>query len=206
MPNEFLEAYFPLRILEYATIPDSGGAGLHRGGNGITIAYEMLEAGEISIHDDRWFTYPWGVNGGEPGLRSTKKLVRKNGSVENIPSKCDRVRVEPGDVLHFNTWGGGGWGDPLKRPAEKVAADVARKLVSADGARRYGVVVAADGRLDSAATERLRREIAGARGETALFDRGFKSIAELRSRCRAETGFDPPKEPKFVRAYRTAAE
>ena len=69
----------------YATLPDSGGAGLHRGGNGITIAYELLEPGEISIHDDRWFTYPWGVNGGEPGLRSTKKLVRKNGVKENIP-------------------------------------------------------------------------------------------------------------------------
>jgi len=145
VPNEFLEAYFPLRILVYATIPDSGDAGLHRGGNGITIAYELLEPGEISIHDDRWFTYPWGVNGGEPGMRSTKKLVRKNGVIENIASKCDRIHVEAGDVLHFNTWGGGGWGDPLKRPAEKVAADVARGLVMAEGARRYGVVVSADG-------------------------------------------------------------
>ena len=57
-------------------------------------------------------------------MRSTKTLVRKNGARENIPSKCDRINVEPGDVLHFNTWGGGGWGDPLKRDAEKVAADV----------------------------------------------------------------------------------
>ena len=69
----------------------------------------MLESGEFSIHDDRWFTYPWGVNGGLPGMRSTKKLVRKGGRVENIASKCDRIHVEPGDVLHFNTWGGGGW-------------------------------------------------------------------------------------------------
>ena len=44
----------------------------------------LLETGEISIHDDRWFTYPWGVNGGLPGMRSTKKLVRKNGAIENL--------------------------------------------------------------------------------------------------------------------------
>jgi len=132
--------------------------------------------------------------------------VRKNGVVENIPSKCDRIHVEPGDVLHFNTWGGGGWGDPLKRPAEKVAADVARGLVTADGARRYGVVVAADGRLDTAATERLRRDLAGSRPAQDMFDRGFKSLSELRNRCRAETGFEPPKEPRFRSAYRAAAE
>ncbi len=142
VPNEFLEAYFPLRILEYATIPDSGGPGLHRGGNGITIAYEMLEPGEISIHDDRWFTYPWGVNGGRAGHALDQEArQRKNGRVENIPSKCDRIHVEPGDVLHFNTWGGGGWGDPLKREPEKVAADVARGLVTAKARARYGVVV-----------------------------------------------------------------
>jgi len=139
-------------------------------------------------------------------MRSTKKLVRKSGAIENIPSKCDRVHVEPGDVLHFNTWGGGGWGDPLKRPAEKVAADVARGLVSVEGARRYGVVCAADGRLDTAASERLRRDLAASRGPQALFDRGFKSLQELRARCRAETGFDAPKEPRFITTYRAAAE
>ena len=84
VPNEFLEAYFPLRIDVYETIADSGGAGLHRGGNGIAHRLRFLEPGEISIHDDRWFTYPWGVNGGVPGLRSTKTLVRKDGSEENI--------------------------------------------------------------------------------------------------------------------------
>jgi hypothetical protein len=39
-----------------------------------------------------------------------------------------------------------------------------------------------------------------------LFDRGFKSIDELRSRCRSETGFDPPKAPRFLTHYRAAAE
>ena len=165
VPNEFLERYFPLRIERYETVPDSGGAGLHRGGNGITMSYRFLEAGEISIHDDRWFTYPWGVNGGAPGSARPRRSCARTARSENLPSKCDRIQVEPGDVLHFITWGGGGWGDPLKREAEKVAADVARGLVTVEGAKRYGVVLDADGKLDAAATERLRREMAGARAQ-----------------------------------------
>jgi N-methylhydantoinase B len=44
------------------------------------------------------------------------------------------------------------------------------------------------------------------RGSTALFDRGFKSIAELRARCKAETGFEAPSEPRFRTSYKMAAE
>ena len=77
VPNEFIESYFPLRIERYETIPDSGGAGLHRGGNGLSVALlaSCLTA-IIGIHDERWLVYPWGVLGGQVGMRSTKKLVR----------------------------------------------------------------------------------------------------------------------------------
>ena len=204
VPNEFLEAYFPLRIREYATIPDSGGAGLHRGGNGITIAYETLEKGEVSIHDDRWLTYPWGVNGGEPGMRSTKRLMRADGSEENIPSKCDRIAVEPGDMLYFNTWGGGGWGNPLERDPELVLTDVNRGLVTVEGAKRYGVVIKA-GKVDKAATTRLRTSMEG-KVSAELFNRGFTSIDELKARCLKETGFEAPLAPVFSNRLARAAE
>lgn len=197
VPNEFLESYFPLRIVVYETIADSGGPGLHRGGNGVRVGYQFLEPGEISIHDDRWLTYPWGVNGGLPGGRSSKLLIRADGSRAWLPSKCDRVRVAVGDVLHFNTWGGGGWGDPLERPPERVAQDVERGLVSVEGARRYGVVVRPDHTVDVAATEALRREMAAARPAPALFDRGG-TIEAIKARCKAETSFDPPRAPVFV--------
>jgi N-methylhydantoinase B len=197
VPNEFLESYFPLRIMRYEAIVDSGGAGLHRGGNGVCTAYEFLEPGEISIHDDRWLTYPWGVNGGNPGSRSTKELVRKDGSREWLPAKCDRIKVNEGDVLYFNTWGGGGWGDPLKRPAERVAADVDRGLVSFDGARTYGVVVHSDFSVDQLATEALRAHIAATRAPFELFNRGG-TIEQLKARCKAETSFDPPRSPVFA--------
>jgi N-methylhydantoinase B len=199
VPNEFLESYFPLRIVKYETIADSGGAGLHRGGNGLAMHYMFLEPGQISIHDDRWLTYPWGVNGGQPGGRSTKTLVRaKDGSRELLPSKCDRVAVDAGDVLEFNTWGGGGWGDPLKRDAALVARDVARGLVTAEGAKRYGVVIGASGALDTAATEALRARLSAGRTELPLFDFGG-TVEELKARAHAETGHAAPRTPVFPR-------
>ncbi|WP_282436140.1 hydantoinase B/oxoprolinase family protein [Aciditerrimonas ferrireducens] len=197
VPNEFLEAYFPLVIEKYETVADSGGPGLYRGGNGIDIAYRFLEPGQVSIHDDRWFTYPWGVNGGLPGGRSRKWLERADGTVEVLPSKCDRVQVHKGDLLHYVTWGGGGWGDPLERDPELVALEVERGLVTREGARRYGVVLDEEGRVDQPATEALRAEIRANRGELPLFDRGFSDLEELRARCLAETGLPTPKPPQF---------
>ena len=199
MPNEFLEAYYPLRMEIYETCVDSGGPGLHRGGNGIKIGYRILNAGEVSIHDDRWLTYPWGVNGGLPGGRSRKELIRRDGTMEVLPSKCDHVKVEEGDLLLLYTWGGGGWGDPYQRDAQKVTLDVDRGLVSKEGALRYGVVINSDSTVDEKATEELRAKSIGERGEVKLFDRGFDTIEELKTRCFEETGINPPKQPTFPR-------
>jgi N-methylhydantoinase B len=195
VPNEFIEAYFPLRIDRYETIPDSGGAGFYRGGNGLSVAYCFLCDGEIGVHDDRWLTYPWGVNAGEPGMRSTKRLVRANGEEQWLPAKCEKIMVKKGDVLYFNTWGGGGWGDPLERDPELVLTDVERGLVTVDGARRYGVVIGGDA-VDLAATEALRNEMRKDRPPAEMFNRGG-TIEELRARCKAETHLDPPVSPTF---------
>jgi N-methylhydantoinase B len=196
VPNEFLEAYFPLRIVQYETIVDSGGAGLHRGGNGLSMGYQFLEPGEISIHDDRWLTHPWGVNGGRPGKRSTKLMVRNTGESEWMPSKCDRVKVSPGDILYFNTWGGGGWGDPLERDPATVALDVRRRLVSPEGAKRYGVVITTDNKVNDTATAELRRQLSSSRGKIELFDFGG-SVEELKTKCLSDTHLEPPTTPVF---------
>ena len=194
VPCEFIEAYFPLRIVKYEPIADSGGAGLHRGGNGLSVAYEFLADGEIALHDERWLTYPWGVRGGDPGMRSTKRIVRTDGSEEWLPAKCDGIKVSEGDVLYFNTWGGGGWGNPLERDPELVRVDVGRGIVSAAGAKRYGVVIADDGSVDAGATEKLRAEMAPAREEMGLFSRGG-TIEELKARCMEETHLPAPEAP-----------
>ncbi|MCO8275228.1 hydantoinase B/oxoprolinase family protein [Actinoplanes sp. TRM 88003] len=197
IPCEFLESYYPLRIEKWETIADTGGAGLHRGGNGVDVAYRFLEPGTIAIHDDRWLMYPWGVNGGAPGARGTKWIDRADGEREVLPSKCHDVPVRPGDVLHFVTWGGGGWGDPLERDPELVAKEVRRGLVTAEGARAYGVVVD-DGAVDPAATEELRTSLRNARpSELPVFDMGG-SMDDILARCEEETGLPAPKKPVWT--------
>lgn len=195
VPNEFIESYFPLRIEQYGTIPDSGGAGLHRGGNGLSVAYRFLCDGEIAIHDDRWLTYPWGVLGGDTGQRSSKRLARADGTEEWLPSKSDGIAVKAGDVLYFNTWGGGGWGNPLERDPNEVLTDVNRRLVTVDGATRYGVVIS-NGSVDLKATEKLREKMAGERGEEEMFNFGG-DIEDIRARCEAETKMPAPVAPTF---------
>lgn len=200
VPNEFLERYFPLRIERYETAPDSGGAGLHRGGNGIHLTYRFLDKGTISIHDDRWFVPPWGVNGGEPGKRARKILEKADGTSTIIGNKVEEVTVAEGDQLHFITWGGGGWGNPLERDPELVALEIQQGLVSVDGAREYGVVVASNGTVDQSATDSLRADMASKVIETdSPFNFG-PDIDTLRANCLEETGLPAPIQPGHVAA------
>ncbi len=194
VPNEFLERYFPLRIERYETETDSGGAGLHRGGNGIHMTYRFLADGQIAIHDDRWFVPPWGVNGGEPGKRARKVLERADGTSEIVGNKVDDIAVKAGDQLHFVTWGGGGWGDPLARDPKLVGLEIRQGLVTPTGARDYGVIADEYGAVDEAATERLRDELRADREEGQVFDFG-PGIAALRAQCEHETGLPAPAQP-----------
>lgn len=64
--------------------------------------YCFLCPGEISLHDDRWLTKPWGVNGGLPGARSSKTLIRfSDGKRIALPSKGDFIVVQEGDILEW---------------------------------------------------------------------------------------------------------
>jgi N-methylhydantoinase B len=203
VPNEFLERYFPLIIERYETVADSGGAGLHRGGNGIEMTYRFMEPGSIAIHDDRWFTYPWGVNGGSPGARARKILEKPDGTLTVVGNKVESLAVEAGDQLHFITWGGGGWGDPLKRDPALVAKEVVQGLVSVAGARNYGVILV-EGVVDEAATEALRNQLRSERGEANQIFNFGPDIESLRAACLAETGLPAPQQP--VWPARLAAE
>jgi N-methylhydantoinase B len=124
-----------------------------------------------------------------------------------VPSKCDHVKVRRGDVLHYVTWGGGGWGDPLERAPEAVQKDARRGLVSLEGARRnYGVVLGGEEKgweVDAKATAALREEMRRVRGEPPLFNFGFRTglkateeeIQALRKSCQQETGLAAPASP-----------
>ena len=174
IPSEYLETYYPILIEGYTTIIDTGGAGKHRGGNGVEKVFLLLEDGNISIHDDRHRTQPWGILGGKPGACSEKWLVRKDGSREPLPAKVDNVHVRGGDRVIFRTAGGGGWGDPLEREPQRTRNDVARKLMSEAKAREeYGVVLVGVGlEVDRRATDELRDSMRRNRRPSKLFDFG----------------------------------
>jgi N-methylhydantoinase B len=174
IPSEYLETYYPMLVEGHTTIIDSGGAGKHRGGNGVEKIFYFLEEGEISIHDDRHDTQPWGILGGRPAACSEKWLVRKDGSREPLPSKIDNVRVRNGDRVIFRTAGGGGWGDPLQRDPLRTRNDVARKLMTATKAREdYGVVLTGNRfDIDHRATDELREGMRRNRKALKLFDFG----------------------------------
>ncbi|MDR7103088.1 hydantoinase B/oxoprolinase family protein [Croceicoccus sp. BE223] len=197
VPNEFLERYFPMIIERYETEPDSGGAGLHRGGNGIHMTYRFIAPGTISVHDDRWFVPPWGVNGGRPGARARKILEKADGIRIVIGNKVEDIEVDVDDQLHFITWGGGGWGDPLERNSDVVGKEIRQGLVTPAGARAYGVIADDEGAIDLAATDALRSEMRAARGELPLFDKG-PPIEDLRARCEQETGLVAPIQPRWT--------
>jgi 5-oxoprolinase (ATP-hydrolysing) len=201
IPTESIELNYPLRIEANESVADSGGPGYFRGGNAQRTLYRFLARGEFSLHDDRWFTKPWGLKGGKPGRRSSKVLYRYSLSEMNpptdiLPSKCDHIRVDPGDLLEWITWGGGGLGDPLTRPVDKVALEVHRKLVTIEGARRgYGVIVKDDFTVDQEETAELRAQMKMEQTKlvpaSSIYDRGG-DIETLRQSCLEETGLEAP--------------
>ena len=178
IPTEYLETYYPLLVNEYRTGIDTGGAGKHRGGNCNQKVYTFLEGGTVSIHDDRAKIQPWGINGGEPGQSSSKQLVKKDGTVINLPSKIDNIEVEVGDVLYFNTAGSGGFGDPLERDADYIRLEVQRGLVSKEKAyESYGVVMNDDLTLNIGATNERREHIRMTREALPSFNFGQHQYA-----------------------------
>jgi N-methylhydantoinase B len=103
-PVEAVELEFPLRVTEYAVRRGSGGAGRHRGGDGVVREYEMLTEMELSLLTERRRHAPPGAGGGEPGTRGRNLL-----DGEELPPKASR-RLAKGARLRIETPGGGGQG------------------------------------------------------------------------------------------------
>ncbi|HSR29198.1 MAG TPA: hydantoinase B/oxoprolinase family protein [Anaerolineae bacterium] len=109
-PVEALEYTYPFHVGCYALRPGSGGAGKHRGGDGLVREIEFQCAASVNILSERRRTAPYGLHGGEPGARGLNVLLRE-GKDEELPGKA-QIQVGPGDVLSLQTPGGGGWGTP----------------------------------------------------------------------------------------------
>ncbi len=156
-PVEFLELGYPVRLLAYGVVTDSGGAGRYRGGCGILREYEILaEEATFGIRIDSVKNPPWGFDGGMCGGVGRVWINRGLPDERELPPLSDGHKLKRGDILRIETGGGGGRGHPFDRPPEEVLEDVRGGYVSEDAARRlYGVVIRADA-VDARATEALR--------------------------------------------------
>ena len=108
-PAEFIEAEYPVRVERAALRTGSGGAGSHRGGDGIIREYTVLaDKVRFTATFDRRLTAPRGVAGGAPGLPFSISLIRGN-QQSSIPSLWHGT-LEKGDSILVESAGGGGYG------------------------------------------------------------------------------------------------
>jgi N-methylhydantoinase B/oxoprolinase/acetone carboxylase alpha subunit len=105
-PAEALELSYPLRVERYELRLGSGGAGRHRGGDGVVRELRVLEACRLSLLTQRRALAPRGARGGEAGRPGRSFL---NGVELPAIAVLD---LEAGDLLRLETPGGGGWGQP----------------------------------------------------------------------------------------------
>ena len=158
---ELLEAENPVLVETYGFIPDSGGAGKHRGGLGLRKRIKYLQgSGYFTNRSDATKFGAAGALGGKEGKPAQHFLFHPDGSLERLPSKATNLSINAGDVMILETAGGGGYGSPLDREIGLVQSDVANGKVSAAAARdAYGVVFDSTGsNVDEAATAKWRTE------------------------------------------------
>jgi N-methylhydantoinase B len=157
-PIEIIESEFPTRVQRFELIRDSGGAGTFRGGLGIRREYLNLADARFSIRSMKHVIPPNGAAGGRTGRPGDIWINPDNDKAKRLPTRYADYPLKEGDIFRLDTPGGGGYGDPLSRPAGSVLADMREGYVSAEVAESdYGVVLTADGSaVDAAATEKKR--------------------------------------------------
>jgi 5-oxoprolinase (ATP-hydrolysing) len=104
---EILETRFPVRLVEFSLRRNSGGAGAHRGGDGVIRELELLRPMRVSVLSERRVFRPFGLAGGRSGKRGHNYL---NG--QELGGKATVVG-ETGDRIRIETPGGGGYGRPF---------------------------------------------------------------------------------------------
>jgi len=161
-PVEIFESDTPLLVEKRELIRDSGGPGRTKGGLGRRMilkipddAYAPIPPVYLGIQAGRYRYPPEGLFGGMPGGKASFLVNGNAGNAYGL------TRLKPGDVVVMDAAGGGGYGSPLEREPEMVAADVMEGYVSLAAAReRYGVVVREDDfSVDQEATNKLRASI-----------------------------------------------
>ena len=106
---EVLERRYPVRLEQFCIRRNSGGAGKFHGGDGLVRRLRFLEAVDLSFLSQHRVEAPYGMNGGATGKRGSQRILRTNGTREEIPGIV-AARMEIGDAIEIETPGGGGFG------------------------------------------------------------------------------------------------
>ncbi len=163
-PVEIFESDTPLIVERRELLPDSGGPGRFKGGLGRRVVFRVpddqyapLPPVNLGIQSGRYRYPPEGLFGGKPGAKAQFLVNGEPGNPYGL------TQLNPGDVVIMDAAGGGGYGDPLERDPELVAADVANGYVSIEKAREdYGVIIdPQDLKVDAVETEKLRKSLTG---------------------------------------------
>lgn len=157
IPTELMESTFPVFVEKAEFIPDSGGAGKHRGGLASQLRLRMLAPAAFYAFIEKGKSPHWGFEGGKEGLRNYA-LIESRGKANFEVLKSSGVPLNAGDMVTVVAGGGGGYGSPYERTPEDVRQDVENGYVSVEAAREnYGVVInPGDFKLDIEATQKFR--------------------------------------------------
>ncbi|WP_172329797.1 hydantoinase B/oxoprolinase family protein [Mangrovicoccus sp. HB161399] len=165
-PIEITETETPVRFERYGLLQDSGGAGRWRGGLATVMEFRVFTPGTriTARNRDRSVFRPWGILGGRAAGPSDMNINPGKANEQPL-GNTDIAVLQPGDVLHIHSAGGGGRGSPLEREPWRVLLDVERGYVSeAAACADYGVVLR-DGAVDEEATAERRRAMAPRMGQ-----------------------------------------
>jgi len=108
-----LERRYPVVLRHFSLRPNSGGAGAHRGGDGVVREIEFLKPVDLSILSERRAVPPYGLAGGADGAKGQNLLLLPGGSGTISLGGKASLRVEAGARVRVLTPGGGGYGKPL---------------------------------------------------------------------------------------------
>jgi N-methylhydantoinase B len=141
IPIEADEMENPFFFLRYEIVPDTGGAGKHRGGNAFCRAFRVeSNSAMLTLCADRHVTRPQGFDGGEPGSAAVYKLDPGTSRERVLTSKTNYLPLEAGTVVHLQSAGGGGFGRPGDRDPAAVYDDLRNGYITAEEAsNKYGI-------------------------------------------------------------------
>ena len=125
LPVEAIEMEYPLRVLSYGLIANSGGPGRQRGGMGLErVVTPVGHACTFNGAGERFARQPWGIFGGGAGATGEFRHVTADGETARLPNKPIGVTIAPEEAVIVRTPGAGGYGDPAERSAEGLEDDL----------------------------------------------------------------------------------